>query len=394
MASDSVKVPAVAEPPPISKNQQKKLKRDQEWEANRAARKAKRKEKVKEKKLQKRAAHKVDSVGIPPAQRILSPNVHASSKNHSAEVPRPRHRRFVQLPITFVLDCSFDDLMNEKERISLASQITRCYSDNHRAPYQAHLAISSFGGHLKERFEGVLSGSYQSWRNVRFLEGDFVETAQQANTWMKDSQGGRLAGIFEGFDAPRSSTSGGDPEGEVIYLSSDSPNTLTELRPYSTYVIGGLVDRNRHKGVCYKRAIERGVKTARLPISDYMQMTSRFVLATNHVAEIMVRWLEVGDWGKAFQQVIPKRKGGTLKDAPTEAPDDQKPSERGGNDGDEATGEIPNGTSCVEEHDDFAEDAEGDPSTGGGVSESQPTSGDLQPPERQLSGLTDSPPRQ
>ena len=43
-------------------------------------------------------------------------------------------------------------------------------------------------------------------------------------------------------------------------------------------------------------------------------MSSRKVLATNHVNEIMVKWFETGDWGKAFMEVIPKRKGGKLKD--------------------------------------------------------------------------------
>ena len=42
-------------------------------------------------------------------------------------------------------------------------------------------------------------------------------------------------------------------------------------------------------------------------------MTSRFVLATNHVCEIMLRWLELGAWGEAFMKVMPKRKGGVLK---------------------------------------------------------------------------------
>ena len=99
----------------------------------------------------------------------------------------------------------------------------------------------------------------------------------------------------------------------MVYLTSESPDTLTELKPYSTYIVGGLVDRNRHKGICYKRAMDRGLKTAKLPIGDYMQMASRFVLATNHVSEIMVRWLELGDWGEAFLRVVPKRKGGVLK---------------------------------------------------------------------------------
>ena len=120
-------------------------------------------------------------------------------------------------------------------------------------------------------------------------------------------------------------------EGEVIYLTSDSPDTLTELKPYHTYIIGGIVDKNRHKGICYKKALDRNdelkvesvidsdpttvnkIKTAKLPIGEYMNMTARHVLTTNHVVEIMLKWLETGDWGEAFLAVMPKRKGGTLK---------------------------------------------------------------------------------
>lgn len=310
---------------PLSKNKQKKMKRDQEWEANSAKRKAKRKEKNKEKKQRKRTALEESDPfvsSLPKSTTDLSQeNSKASSsiepsrtRSFRAESPKKVQRsQHIQLPITLVLDCSFDDLMMDKERKSLGSQITRCYSDNHKAPYQAHLAVSSFGGHLKERFDGLLAGMHHSWKGVRFLEGDFQEAAEQSNIWMKGEDGGKLAGVFAESGASRQTLAELAEAGEVVYLTSDSPNTLNELRPYSTYIIGGLVDRNRHKGICYKKAMDRGMKTAKLPIGDYMQMTSRFVLATNHVAEIILRWLELGDWGEAFLKVVPKRKGGVLR---------------------------------------------------------------------------------
>jgi tRNA (guanine9-N1)-methyltransferase len=157
---------------------------------------------------------------------------------------------------------------------------------------------------------------------VKFLDCGFVEAAEEAKKWMSDEKyGGKLAGAFSACVFPNHGSDEADAhavaklkeDAEVVYLTSESPNTLTVLKPYSTYIIGGLVDKNREKGICYKRAVEAGVKTAKLPIGEFMEMQSRKVLATNHVNEICVKWLECGDWGEAFLKVIPKRKGGKLK---------------------------------------------------------------------------------
>ncbi|KAI1608924.1 guanine-1-methyltransferase-domain-containing protein [Exophiala viscosa] len=382
---------------PMSKNQIKKQRKREEWEAARDYRKVKRKQKLQEKRARKKAARE-EAAEQEQQDGDTAPDLQLQRQ------PKPKYRRPVQLPVTILIDCGFDDLMMEKERISLGSQITRSYSDNYRAPFQAHLVISSWGGLLKERFDTVLSKHYLNWKNVVIEENDFVEAAKKADEFMRGPSGGKMAGMFERFAAPDgvvkhddsekvdgnkvhasngnrveveapdpslntaesvgyTSTIPENPEsaqkdippsdstgplehtGEIVYLTSDSPETLTELSPYSTYIVGGLVDKNRHKGICYKIAKERGIKTAKLPIGDYLEMASRKVLATNHVVEIMIRWLECGDWGEAFMKVIPKRKGVKLREDEDEHDQQDSPAT---NDNDEV------------EHDDAGDQEEAD----------------------------------
>ncbi len=295
----------------LSKNQLKKLRKKQEWEAGREDRKIIRKQKAQEKKARKRAAKDSNSDGLTSTKGDVLEAAENATSNHKG----PKRVSNTLLPITLIIDCGFDDLMHDTERTSLSSQITRSYSDNYRARYRAHLAVSSFGGKLRRRFDTLLHQHYKNWKGVRVLEEDYVEAAERAKEWMSGANGGKLAGTFAADAQGASSQSAEElqKQAEVVYLTSDSENTLDRLKPYSTYIIGGLVDKNRHKGICYKSACDRGIKTAKLPIDEYMEMQSRFVLATNHVVEIMVRWLECGDWGEAFLKVMPKRKGGRLR---------------------------------------------------------------------------------
>ncbi|XP_014555011.1 hypothetical protein COCVIDRAFT_39218 [Bipolaris victoriae FI3] len=293
--------------PKLSKNQLKKQRRHERWEAGREDRKLKRKEKVKEKKERRREAlaqMPVDENGNKP--RLLP----ARPPRHSAGPGK-------QVPITVIFDCDFEELMFDNELKSLGLQITRCYSDNRKADFRAHLALSSFGGKMKERFDGILAKQYTSWKGFRFFEEDFVEVAEKAKEWMSGPEGGEVAGALktsqEADKSGEQESTEDAEEGEIVYLSSESDEILTHLKPNSTYIIGGLVDKNRHKGVCHKRAVSRGIKTAKLPIGQYLEMKSRQVLVTNHVLEIMLKWMEFGDWGKAFMAVMPERKGAKLK---------------------------------------------------------------------------------
>jgi tRNA (guanine9-N1)-methyltransferase len=300
---------------PVSKNQLKKLKRQKLWDDRKEDRKIKRKEQRHNKQARKRAEREaLEATGV---------------DLRGAQAPPEKH---VFVPVAFILDCDFEEYMRENEVVSLSSQVTRSYSENRKGQHQAHLFVSSWGGQMKTRFETVLKNTHRQWKGIHIIEGDFREAAKLARDVMNGDAGGEVIDLIKpkehvSLAPPEASEANSAPgpepkqeEGEeedvdrsVVYLTSDSPYTLERLEENTSYVIGGLVDRNREKGLCYKRAREYKVRTAKLPIGEYMAMQSRYVLTTNQVVEIMAKWLDCGDWGKAFLDVIPKRKGGTLK---------------------------------------------------------------------------------
>ncbi|KAJ4293030.1 tRNA (guanine(9)-N(1))-methyltransferase [Collariella sp. IMI 366227] len=283
---------------PLSKNQLKRLRRQQQWEEFKVDRRSKRKDKRHEKQARKRAEKEAiiasaSAAGLDPA---------AALAQHQKEPWKYR-----PVPVAFILDCDFEQYMREPELVSLSSQIVRSYAMNRKGKYQASLHISSWKGKMRERFETVLKDAHLNWKNGGGEEGGEM---------MRGPEGGEVIDLIrpsEGGGSKGEAEEDGDVDQSVVYLTSESPYTLDKLEANTSYVIGGIVDKNREKGLCYNRAKEFKVRTAKLPIGEYMAMQSRYVLTTNQVVEIMAKWLECGDWGEAFLEVIPKRKGGTLK---------------------------------------------------------------------------------
>jgi len=72
---------------------------------------------------------------------------------------------------------------------------------------------------------------------------------------------------------------------KVVYLSADSPNTISQLDPGTCYVLGGIVDKNRYPNLCQSKAEKLGIETAQLPIGEFIQMSSRRVLTVNQGRE-------------------------------------------------------------------------------------------------------------
>ncbi|MEE6460609.1 hypothetical protein FKM82_001033 [Ascaphus truei] len=153
--------------------------------------------------------------------------------------------------LRLLIDCSFDSLMALK------------------------LYLTSHGGQLKSNMDEYDKG-WTNWKDIHIKSEHYTDL-------MKTE--------------------------DLVYLTSDSPDVLSELDETKAYIIGGLVDHNHHKGITYNQALDLGIGHAQLPLGSFVKMNSRKVLAVNHVFEIMLAYLEKRDWKEAFFSVLPQRKG-------------------------------------------------------------------------------------
>jgi len=103
---------------------------------------------------------------------------------------------------------------------------------------------------------------------------------------------------------------------KVVYLTSDSPNIITTLSNDVTYIIGGIVDRNRLKNKTMEKAERLGIEHGKLPLTRSGSGSGSETLTTNHVFEILGRWVaNGGDWGKAVEDTVPDRGKGKREKA-------------------------------------------------------------------------------
>lgn len=253
-------------PEGMSKNAWKKLQKQQRWDEQKEEYRLKRREKKKAARVRK-AERK--EIGLE-----LDDNYHLQAKKPLPQLQKPSG-------VNIIMDCEFDDLMSDKEIVSMSNQITRCYSAKRHADYEVGLVISSFNKRLRARFDkSVLD--FHKWQNITFKENETLKEILPTNK--EELQ-------------------------KYVYLTADTENELETMEEGYTYIIGGIVDKNRHKKLCLNKAQELGLPVARLPIGKYIEMNGRHVLATSHVYEIMCLWFELEhSWEKAFNQVLPPRK--------------------------------------------------------------------------------------
>lgn len=213
----------------LSKRQLKKQLRLQRWAETRKLKRIKEREKIRKKKL---AAIERGEPRTGPSRKEL----------------KRKKVDDLNCKYTVAVDCSFNDLMTDLDLNKCVKQLLRVYTINRRSQYPIKLHFTSIveGNRMYKVLEK--NDGYQNW-DVKFSPDSYVDV----------------------FDKSR-----------IVYLSSDSENTIEHLEEDKIYIIGGLVDHNHHKGIALKKALEAGVQHAKLPLNENIVLKTRNVLSIYH----------------------------------------------------------------------------------------------------------------
>ncbi|CAN8267082.1 unnamed protein product [Cochlearia groenlandica] len=273
--------PSPVESKPLSKNAQKKQLKQQRYEAKKAEKKAQEKEHKRKEGERKHREWAETLANATEEERLKLIESRRNLRKERMQIrSEEKEKKMERLNLAketgqnVVVDVEFAHLMSDSEISSLVQQIMYCYAVNGRSSSPCHLWLTGVKGKMSTELDKL--PGFEKW----FIEKEircYIEAMA-------------------------------DRKADLVYLTADSETVLDDLDPKSIYIIGGLVDRNRHKGITMTKAEEQGIKTAKLPIGEYMKMSSSQVLTVNQVLEILVKFLETRDWKTSFFAVIPQRK--------------------------------------------------------------------------------------
>jgi tRNA (guanine9-N1)-methyltransferase len=213
------------------------------------------------------------------AMRQRAVEVHEARRRQERDHDEASSRRLASLSTpTIVFDLGFVHVMNERDCRSTMSQ---------------------------------LKYSYSILRHSAFLMKPFITKFDADHPVV-----GTLAS-FEGFKRfpfpmdPRACVecfADAHKAGKLVYLTADTDQVLSSIEPDHVYVVGAFVDHNAHKGLTRGAADSAGIRTARLPLTENIAVGNRCkVLTINHVADVLIRFLQTNDWREAFS-VLPTRR--------------------------------------------------------------------------------------
>ena len=278
---------------PISKNQLKKMKKQEEWKKKMEKIKQYKKEKKKEKKKLKREERERQEKLNPKKESEINENKIKDKSNIPFKSKKQLKEEFKQKcknGMKVIIDCDFEHLMNEQGNKSMVRQIVDLYSINKESSNPFRVILYGVGKQIKD---GLEKSNYENWIGIEVY---FKEDFPTFDKFIEEI-------LYK--DDKRSKD---DIKKNIFYLTADSENNIENIDNNATYIIGGIVDRNKYKGLTFNKAKELGINHGKFPIGDYLKLQSSQVLTTNHTFHILNEFSIKHDWKDAFVSIIPKRK--------------------------------------------------------------------------------------
>ena len=277
---------------PISKSQMKKLKKQEEWKKKMDEIKKHKKEKKKEKKRIKKEQKELEKKLNPKLKEEdeLKTKTNLNTPFKTRKQLKEEFKQKCKNGVRVIIDCDFEHLMNERGNKSMVRQITDLYGINRSSSNPFRLILYGMGNKIKE---GLKKTGYENWIGVEIY---YKEQYQDFESFIKE--------ILYKEDKRDLK----DIKNDIYYLTADSENNIENIDNNATYIIGGIVDRNKYKGLSLNKAKQLGINHGKFPIGEYLKLHSSQVLTTNHTFHILNEFSIKHDWKEAFTSIIPKRK--------------------------------------------------------------------------------------
>lgn len=256
----------------------KKLEKKARLLAQKAAKKAKEKEMKRERKAD--TQKRIDE-GQVPTEQLEQMREHMKKTKEAVMSKRVEKKERLEqaqnnpTSCKVAIDVDFEHLMKESELNSLCTQIAFAYGANANSsnPFCLSLVGMQEDSYISKFFNEKVSG-FEKW--VIHCNSKKIEDMEDKSN--------------------------------LVYLTADTETDLESLDPLKTYIIGGIVDHNRHKNISKEKAERIGIEMRRLAIPKSVTGTARRVMTVNHVFDILVKYNETKDWDIAFAEAIPKRR--------------------------------------------------------------------------------------
>lgn len=177
-----------------------------------------------------------------------------------------------------VIDCSYDEHMNQVEASNAGKQLMLSFASNrsHDEPFDLHFCNMDFNS---------VQGKILHKFIPNMLDKEFPINVTSESMTSK-------------FD-----------KSKLVYLTPHCSNDLETFSHEDIYIIGAMVDKSNQEALSLAKAKKQGLRMARLPLEKYIEWGSGSgkCLTIDQMVNIMLEMKKHGKWEKALR-FVPRRK--------------------------------------------------------------------------------------